>query len=47
MFDPTAAKARVDRLWKLKANFGIELDNTRTFLDEICEESGIDFGAYK
>ena len=38
MFDPSAAKARVDRLWKLKARFGIERGNTRIFLDELVSD---------
>ncbi|MDB5218968.1 MAG: hypothetical protein JWO86_6895 [Myxococcaceae bacterium] len=38
MFDPSAARARLDRLWKLKAQFGAERGANRVFLDEIVSD---------
>jgi hypothetical protein len=38
MFDPSAARARLDRLWKLNAAFGVERGNNRVFLDEIVSD---------
>ncbi|MBX3190463.1 MAG: hypothetical protein KF819_25915 [Labilithrix sp.] len=38
MFDPTAARLRLDRLWKLKAQFGSERGANRIFLDEIVSD---------
>jgi hypothetical protein len=38
MFDRSAAKARLERLWKLDACFGVERGNTGIFLDEIVSD---------
>jgi hypothetical protein len=38
MFDSSAAKTRLERLWKLQANFGVERGNNRVFLDEIVSD---------
>ena len=38
MFDPTAARARLDRLWNLNAKFGMEHGSNRIFLDEIVSD---------
>ena len=38
MFDPSAASARVARLWKLAAQFGVERGANRVFLDEIVSD---------
>ncbi len=38
MFDPSAAKGRLERLWKLEASFGMERGNNRVFLDEIVSD---------
>lgn len=38
MFDPTAARARLERLWKLNAFFGAERGTNRIFLDEIVSD---------
>jgi hypothetical protein len=38
MFDPSAARARLERLWRLKAQFGIERGTNRVFLDEIVSD---------
>ena len=38
MFDPSAARARLDRLWALAAQQGIERDANRVFLDEIVSD---------
>lgn len=38
MFDPSAAKTRLDRLWQLEAHFGMERGNNRVFLDEIVSD---------
>jgi hypothetical protein len=38
MFDPSAAHARLARLWKLKGQFGDERGTNRVFLDEIVSD---------
>ncbi len=38
MFDTSAAQSRLERLWKLKGNFGVERGNNRVFLDEIVSD---------
>ncbi|MDB4934075.1 MAG: hypothetical protein JWP87_1047 [Labilithrix sp.] len=38
MFDPSAARARLDRLWKLSAQFGVERGTNRIFLDEMVSD---------
>ncbi len=38
MFDPSAAKLRLERLWKLEASFGVERGSNRVFLDEIVSD---------
>lgn len=38
MFDPSAARARLERLWKLTAQFGVERNPVRVFLDEIVSD---------
>jgi hypothetical protein len=38
MFDPSAARNRLARLWKLEAHFGMERGNNRVFLDEIVSD---------
>lgn len=38
MFDPSAARTRLERLWKLRASFGIESGNNRIFLDEFVSD---------
>lgn len=38
MFDPSAARLRLERLWKLKAHFGMERGSSRVFLDEIVSD---------
>jgi len=38
MFDPSAAKTRLDRLWALRAQFGSERGTNRIFLDEIVSD---------
>lgn len=38
MFDPSAARARLERLWKLEASFGVERSSNRVFLDEIVSD---------
>jgi hypothetical protein len=38
MFDPSAARARLARLWNLEAHFGMERGNNRVFLDEIVSD---------
>jgi hypothetical protein len=38
MFDPSAARARLERLWKLKAQFGVERGTNRIFLDEMVSD---------
>lgn len=38
MWDPSAAHARLDRLWKLKAHFGTERGTNRVYLDEIVSD---------
>lgn len=38
MFDPSAARTRLERLWKLEAHFGMERGSTRVFLDEIVSD---------
>lgn len=38
MFDPSAARERLDRLWKLKGIFGAERGTTRVFLDELVSD---------
>lgn len=38
MFDPSAARTRLERLWRLKASFGFESGNNRIFLDEIVSD---------
>jgi hypothetical protein len=38
MFDPSAARIRLERLWKLEARFGVERGNNRVFLDEIVSD---------
>lgn len=38
VFDPSAARERLERLWKLKAQFGSERGTTRIFLDEFVSD---------
>lgn len=38
MFDPSAARTRLDRLWKLAAQFGSERGANRVLLDEIVSD---------
>lgn len=38
MFDSSAARTRLDRLWKLKAQFGSERGTNRIFLDELVSD---------
>ena len=38
MFDPSAARLRLDKLWKLEAQFGMERGSNRVFLDEIVSD---------
>jgi hypothetical protein len=38
MFDPNAARERLARLWKLKAQFGTERGTNRIFLDEMVSD---------
>ncbi|MBX3199818.1 MAG: hypothetical protein KF894_16905 [Labilithrix sp.] len=38
MFDPSAARTRLERLWHLKAHFGMERGSNRVFLDEIVSD---------
>jgi hypothetical protein len=38
MFDPTAARLRVEKMWKLGAHFGEERGLNRMFLDEIVSD---------
>ncbi|MBX3220408.1 MAG: hypothetical protein KF795_07820 [Labilithrix sp.] len=38
MFDPSAARARIERLWNLEAQFGMERGSNRVFLDEIVSD---------
>ena len=38
MFDRTAARARLARLWKLDAQFGMERGGNRVLLDEIVSD---------
>ena len=38
MFDPTAARDRLERLWKLEAQFGTERGTNRIFLDEMVSD---------
>lgn len=38
MFDSSAAKVRLARLWALKGDFGMERGNNRVFLDEIVSD---------
>jgi hypothetical protein len=38
MFDPSAARERLDRLWTLQGQFGTERGTTRIFLDEIVSD---------
>jgi hypothetical protein len=38
MFDASAARSRLDRLWQLGASFGVERGNNRVFLDEIVSD---------
>jgi hypothetical protein len=38
MFDPSAAALRLERLWNLQANFGVERGSNRVFLDEIVSD---------
>jgi hypothetical protein len=38
VFDPTAARARLNRLWELKSHFGLEGGRNRIFLDEIVSD---------
>lgn len=38
MFDPSAARVRLARLWSLEAHFGMELGTTRVLLDEIVSD---------
>ena len=37
-FDPSAARARLDRLWALNAEFGLEHNAVRVFLNEIISD---------
>jgi hypothetical protein len=38
VFDPSAARQRLDRLWKLQGQFGDERGTTRIFLDELVSD---------
>src|SRR3954454_3478366 len=38
MFDPSAARERIARLWNLKAQFGTERGTNRIFLDEMVSD---------
>lgn len=38
MFDPSAASARIDRLWAMPAQYGTERGTSRIFLDEIVSD---------
>lgn len=38
MFDPSAARERLERLWRLEGLFGAERGTTRVFLDEIVSD---------
>lgn len=38
MWDSSAARARLNRLWKLNANFGTERGTNRVYLDEIVSD---------
>lgn len=38
VFDPSAARERLDRLWNLKGQFGTERGTTRIFLDELVSD---------
>lgn len=38
MFDPTAARTRLERLWRLEAEFGMERGANRMLLDEIVSD---------
>lgn len=38
MFDPTAARERLARLWRLEAQFGTERGTNRIFLDEMVSD---------
>ena len=38
MFDPSIAADRLDRLWKLAAQFGTERGSNRIFLDEMVSD---------
>jgi hypothetical protein len=38
MFDPSAARNRLDRLWALEAHFGMERGSNTLFLDEIVSD---------
>jgi hypothetical protein len=38
MFDPSAAKKRLDRLWNLEAHYGLERETNPVFLDEIVSD---------
>src|ERR1043165_721462 len=38
MWDPSAARKRLDRLWKLEAHFGTERGTNRVYLDEIVSD---------
>lgn len=38
MWDPSAARTRLDRLWKLTAHFGTERGTNRVYLDEIVSD---------
>ncbi len=38
MFDPSAARDRLERLWKLEAQFGTERGTNRIFLDEMVSD---------
>jgi len=38
MFDPSAARLRLDRLWALEAHFGMERGSNTLFLDEIVSD---------
>ena len=38
MFDPSVARERLERLWELAAQFGLERGSNRVFLDEIVSD---------
>src|SRR4051794_13927170 len=38
MFDPSVARDRLERLWKLAAQFGTERGTSRVLLDEIVSD---------